>query len=149
MRLTAAEAAGQDRLAPMRRRHVTLAVSVTALLLAGVAAGCGSEGTKTATPQTVIGKVPKPSTPTTPQVKGDPVAGKVVFTTTAGCAGCHTLKAADATGTVGPNLDEAKPSRALILDRVTNGKGVMPSFSGSLSPKQIADVVAFVYESTH
>jgi len=119
-------------------------------LLAGIAAGCGSEGTTTATPQTVIGKVPKPpSTPTTPQVKGDPAAGKIVFTQTAGCSGCHTLKAANATGTVGPNLDEKKPSRALILDRVTNGKGVMPSFSGSLSDKQIADVVEFVYQSTH
>src|SRR5262249_26310090 len=133
----------------MRRRHLTLAVAAV-LALAGIAAGCGSEGTTTATPQTVIGKVPRPpATPTTPQAKGDPAAGKIGFTQTAGCSGCHTLKAANATGTVGPNLDEKKPPRALILDRVTNGKGVMPSFSGSLSQKQIADVVEFVYQSTH
>lgn len=149
MRLTAAEAAGQDRLAPMRRRHVTLAVSVTALLLAGVAAGCGSEGTKTATPQTVIGKLPKPSpTTTTPAATGDPAAGKAVFAS-AGCTGCHTLKAANATGTVGPNLDEKKPPESLVVDRVTHGKGVMPSFSGQLTPTQIADVAAFVFQSTH
>ena len=132
----------------MRRRHLLLGAAAV-LLLVGVAAGCGSEGTKTATPQTVIGKVPKPTTPTTPQAKGDPAAGKEVFLNVAGCGGCHTLNAAGSTGTVGPNLDEKKPDRALILDRVTHGKGVMPSFSGSLSDKQIADVVEFVYQSTH
>ena len=35
--------------------------------------------------------------------------GKAVFAS-AGCGGCHTLKAAGATGTVGPNLDALKPS---------------------------------------
>ena len=79
---------------------------------------------------------------------GDPAAGKTVFTTV-GCTACHTLKAANATGKVGPNLDEAKPSVALITTRVMNGKGAMPPFKGQLSPKQIQDVVAFVYTSTH
>jgi len=32
-------------------------------------------------------------------------AGKAVFTGEAGCSGCHTLAAASASGTVGPNLD--------------------------------------------
>jgi cytochrome c6 len=133
----------------MRRRHLMLGATAVALL-AGVAAGCGSEGTKTATPQTVIGKVPKPTTTTTvPTKEGDAAAGKEVFLNVAGCGGCHTLNAAGSTGTVGPNLDEKKPPLSLILDRVTHGKGVMPSFSGSLSPKQIADVTAFVFQSTH
>ena len=79
---------------------------------------------------------------------GDPAAGKSVFAS-AGCNGCHTLSAAGATGNVGPNLDEAKPDRALIHERVTNGKGPMPPFKGQLSAKQIDDVVAFVYTSTH
>src|SRR5690348_12698096 len=34
--------------------------------------------------------------------KGDPTAGKVVFTGSSGCSGCHTLKDAGATGSVGP-----------------------------------------------
>ena len=38
---------------------------------------------------------------------GDPVAGKAVFAAN-GCASCHTLAAAGATGNVGPNLDQAK-----------------------------------------
>ena len=86
----------------MRRRHLILGAAAV-LLLAGVAAGCGSEGTKTATPQTVIGTVPKPSTPTTTVPSaGDPAAGKDVFLNVAGCGGCHTLSAAGSTGTVGP-----------------------------------------------
>ena len=63
---------------------------------------------------------------------------------TAGCASCHTLKDASATGTVGPNLDDAKPSQDKVVERVTNGKGVMPSFKGQLTPQQIAAVAAYV-----
>jgi sulfite dehydrogenase len=79
---------------------------------------------------------------------GDAAAGEAVFAS-AGCVGCHTLKAAGSTGNVGPNLDEAKPDAALVVDRVTNGKGVMPSFKGQLNEKQIQDVAAYVVASTH
>ena len=79
---------------------------------------------------------------------GDAAAGGAVFKS-AGCVACHTLKAAGSTGTVGPNLDEKKPSEALIRTRVENGKPPMPSFKNSLSAKQIDDVVAYVYQSTH
>jgi cytochrome c553 len=79
---------------------------------------------------------------------GDAAAGKKVFES-AGCTGCHTLEAAGSSGNVGPNLDQAKPDRDLIHLRVTNGKGPMPPFKGQLSDKQIADVVEFVYSSTH
>jgi mono/diheme cytochrome c family protein len=77
---------------------------------------------------------------------GDPVAGKEVFTSVAqpSCTSCHTLADAGATGTVGPNLDAAQPPYDLVVDRVTNGQGVMPSFSGSLSEEQIQDVAAYV-----
>jgi mono/diheme cytochrome c family protein len=112
-----------------------------ALLLVLALAGCGVTTTTTPTPNTVIGKVAQP-----PALKGDPVAGKQVFDT-AGCKSCHTLKDAGATGTVGPNLDEAKPPASLVTDRVTNGKGVMPAFSGQLSAKQIADVAVYVSQA--
>jgi mono/diheme cytochrome c family protein len=81
---------------------------------------------------------------------GDVAAGKTVFMT-AGCNGCHTLKAANATGNIGPNLDEAKPAESLIRMRVEHGKGAMPAFgdSGQLTKKQIDAVVAFVSASTH
>ena len=74
---------------------------------------------------------------------GGTVDGKAIFAE-AGCGGCHTLKAAGASGNVGPNLDDAKPPKELVIDRVTNGKGVMPSFKGSYSAEQIAAVADFV-----
>ena len=120
----------------MRRRALIL------IACGLVLAGCSGGKTVSPKPQTVEGKVP-----TTPEVKGDASAGKQVFAT-AGCKGCHTLKDAGATGNVGPNLDEAKPPLELVVDRVTNGKGVMPSFSGQLSEKQIADVAAYVVQAT-
>jgi mono/diheme cytochrome c family protein len=92
------------------------------------------------------------STPATTTVaagaQGDPVAGKAVFAS-AGCGGCHTLKAAGATGTVGPNLDQLKPETAIVVHQVEVGGGPMPAFKGSLSEKQIQDVAAFVSASTH
>jgi mono/diheme cytochrome c family protein len=78
---------------------------------------------------------------------GDAAAGEAVFAS-AGCGGCHTLEAAGSTGAVGPNLDEAKPDAALVVERVTKGKAPMPSFKGQLSEKQIEDVAAYVVEST-
>ena len=80
------------------------------------------------------------------EVQGDPVAGKEVFLTIASpaCAGCHTLSDAGSTGAVGPNLDEASPSYDKVVERVTGGAGVMPSFQGKLTDQQIADVAAYV-----
>ena len=70
------------------------------------------------------------------------MAGKAVFTTN--CGGCHTLSDAGTSGTIGPNLDDAQPDAALVVDRVTNGQGAMPPFAGTLSEQQIADVAAYV-----
>ena len=47
-------------------------------------------------------------------------------------------------GRSGPNLDDAKPPKELVIDRVTNGKGVMPSFKDSYSAEQIAAVADYV-----
>jgi mono/diheme cytochrome c family protein len=99
--------------------------------------GTSTEGTSTegtSTEETTTGEA---------EGQGDAAAGKEVFTS-AGCVGCHTLADAGATGTVGPNLDEAKPSHDLVVERVTNGKGPMPPFKGQLSEKQIQDVAAYV-----
>ncbi len=75
---------------------------------------------------------------------GDPVAGKDVFLSAGGCGSCHTLADAGATGTVGPNLDAASPPVDRVVDRVTNGAGVMPPFKDTLSEQQIQDVAAYV-----
>ncbi len=80
---------------------------------------------------------------------GNAKAGATVFK--AQCVTCHTLKAAKSTGVIGPNLDKKKPAYALIITRVTKGKGTMPGFgtSGLLSKKQIQNVAAYIFASTH
>ena len=71
--------------------------------------------------------------------------GKAIFSSQ--CSGCHTLKAAGATGTIGPNLDQLKPSFARAQRQVTNGGSVMPAFKGKLTPAQIDAVAKFVATS--
>ncbi len=101
----------------------------------------------------VAGKSGAGTTPPAPEAGGTTTApkagagggadGKAIFAS-AGCSSCHTLAAAGANGNVGPNLDQAKPAKELAIDRVTNGKGVMPSFSDSLTPDEIAAVAEYV-----
>ncbi len=38
------------------------------------------------------------------------------------CANCHTLKAANAVAQVGPNLDNLRPNKALVLTTIHTGK---------------------------
>jgi mono/diheme cytochrome c family protein len=77
---------------------------------------------------------------------GEGADGEAIFAQN-GCASCHTLEAAGASGTVGPNLDETKPSREVAIDRITNGRGAMPAFEGQLSEDEIAAVADYVVES--
>jgi len=79
--------------------------------------------------------------------EGDPKAGESVFAE-GGCSSCHTLEAAGASGNIGPNLDESQPDTELVVERVTNGMGTMPSFSGQFNEQQIQDVAAYVVQST-
>lgn len=62
----------------------------------------------------------------------------------AGCGTCHTLAAAQSSGTIGPNLDQLNPDRATVARQVTLGGGGMPPFRGRLSKSQIASVAAYV-----
>ena len=119
------------------------------------AAGAGATtSTTTTAPTTTAAATTAPAATTTAPTttatasQGDPTAGKAVFAS-AGCGGCHTLKAAGSTGTVGPNLDQLKPPLDRIVVQVENGGGPMPAFKGQLTDKQIQDVAAFVYASTH
>jgi cytochrome c551/c552 len=91
---------------------------------------------------------------------GDANAGKAVFAS-AGCAGCHTLSQAGASGTIGPNLNTAikgdagsTPLPQFIKDSIVNpdaviakgySAGIMPtSFGSSLSSTDINNLVALI-----
>ena len=111
----------------------------------------GREAPETAAGTTTGAATTTTTTTTTssgPVVQGNPTAGKAIFAS-AGCASCHTLKAAGSTGTVGPNLDQLKPAYRRIVLQVENGGAIMPPFKDKLKPNQINDVAAFVYASTH
>jgi len=71
--------------------------------------------------------------------------GEAIFK--AKCSSCHTLAAAGTTGTIGPNLDQLKPSMAIVAHQVTVGGGVMPAFKGSLTAAQIQAVAKYVSSS--
>ncbi len=120
------------------------------VVLGLLAAGCSESkpGGKIVSP-TPSGKIVTVKTPTVPAqyMGGDATAGKSVFLAH-GCSACHTLADAGAKGTVGPNLDQAKPALGLVVDRVVNGQGAMPSFKATLSTKEIADVAAYVVKAT-
>jgi cbb3-type cytochrome c oxidase subunit III len=65
----------------------------------------------------------------------------------AGCSGCHTLAAATATGTIGPNLDQlaSKLTVPIVVRQVTSPPpGLMPSFKTKLSAAQIQAVAQYV-----
>src|SRR4051812_8798057 len=62
------------------------------------------------------------------------------------CALCHTLKAANSSAKVGPNLDDLRPPKSLVLDAIKNGRargnGQMPAqlYAG----QDANDVASFV-----
>ena len=142
------------------RRNLLLAFVVVLLgVFALAAAGCGGEEEVSPTPETVEGGGDTGGTTDTGGDtgamtdtgggggEGDAEAGEAIYTEQ-GCGGCHTLEAAGSSGTIGPNLDESKPDFDLVVDRVTNGSGAMPSFSDKLSEEDIKNVAAYVVQST-
>jgi mono/diheme cytochrome c family protein len=62
------------------------------------------------------------------------------------CALCHTLKAANAVAQVGPDLDNLRPNKALVLDAIKKGRA---QGNGQMAAdlyvgKDAEDVAAFV-----
>jgi len=106
------------------------------------------ESTASAAPPPASTTTTATTTSSTTTVVGNVHVGETLFHSE-GCSGCHTLKAAGATGTVGPNLDDLKPEYATIVHQVENGGGGMPPFKSSMTMEQIQAVAAFVFTSTH
>ena len=87
--------------------------------------------------------------------EGSAPNGKIVFSAQ-GCASCHTFKPANATGTIGPDLDTALQGKdaAFIKESIDDPNKVIASgyqpnimpqnFQQTLTPTQINDLVAFL-----
>jgi len=100
------------------------------------------------------GQQPAPPPPPAAQ-EGSAPNGKIVFSAQ-GCASCHTFKPANATGTVGPDLDTALQGKdaAFIKESIDDPNkviapgyqpNIMPqNFQQTLTPTQIDDLVAFL-----
>jgi mono/diheme cytochrome c family protein len=152
-------------------RHLRVFVLIAALLIASMLTAVavlgeshhfaegGEAGTTAETPTT---STTPGATSSTEAGKGDPTAGKQVFTTSAQppCASCHTLQEAGASGTVGPNLDDVLKGKdaAFIHESIVDpnaevasgfSAGIMPqTYGDQLDEKQLADLVAFLVQAT-
>ena len=91
-----------------------------------------------------------------PPIPPDAPPGAQVFLAE-GCSSCHTLAAANATGAVGPNLDEtlADADPKYIEESIVDpdaevaegfGPGIMPPYQ-DLDPQSLKDLVDFLSES--
>jgi mono/diheme cytochrome c family protein len=101
------------------------------------------------------GTLPEPPPPPPAAQEGKAPNGKIVFSAQ-GCASCHTFKPANATGTVGPDLDTALQGKdaAFIRESIVDPNKVIasgyqpnimpPNFGQTLTPTQINDLVAFL-----
>ncbi len=121
---------------------------LTAVLALGLAtaAGCGGGGSSATPAGGDTGEAT--GTSTSGEIEGDPREGQIVYIEQ-GCSNCHNLKDTQSGeigrgGVIGPDLDEAKPSYDLVVERVTNGKGQMPAFESALTPLDIANIAAYV-----
>jgi mono/diheme cytochrome c family protein len=100
------------------------------------------------------GTIEQPPPPPAAQ-EGKAPNGKIVFSAQ-GCTSCHTFKAANATGTIGPDLDTALQGKdaAFIRESIDDPNkviapgyqpNIMPqNFQQTLTPTQINDLVAFL-----
>jgi mono/diheme cytochrome c family protein len=156
-------------------RHVGALVLVAALLIIAMLTAvevlgeshhiAAAESGATETQPAPTGSTPTETAPTETSggPAGDPVAGKQIFTTAAQppCASCHTLAEANASGTVGPDLDQVLKGKdpafvhESIVDpdaEVASGftAGVMPAvYADQLNDQQLADLVAFLEQSVN
>jgi mono/diheme cytochrome c family protein len=62
------------------------------------------------------------------------------------CRMCHTLEAANAVAQVGPDLDQLRPTKALVLDAIKNGRarGNGAMAAGLYTGQDAEDVANFV-----
>lgn len=87
---------------------------------------------------------PATATPAVADAGATKEKGRELFATW-GCASCHSLADADASGHVGPAFDNnPNLSKDFVINRVTNGQGAMPAFGGQMTDEEIAAVATYI-----
>ena len=119
-----------------RMGKVKLAGVVTAVLAFGVFAGCGGGDDGGGSTADGGGSGSSTSTPA-----ADPA---IAVFNSQGCAGCHTLGVADASGAVGPNLDITTLTKSQVEDQIRSGGGAMPAYEDQLSDAQISSLATLI-----
>ena len=122
---------------------------------------------KTVTVQAAAPVTQTATTPsTTPPLAGDALGAQLFISgkpevAAIGCGSCHTMKAAGASGTIGPNLDReltADPASATRESIVDPNKEIVPGYSANVMPTnygtaltkpELAALVNYVYRSTN
>lgn len=64
------------------------------------------------------------------------------------CGVCHTLADAGSAGAIGPNFNQLKPSAEQVYSAVSQGVGIMPSYSKQLSQDEMKALAAYLAEAT-
>ena len=105
-----------------------------------VVSGCSSEKSAPILLEEVDSEAHKASASVT---VGDATTGASLYIS-AGCGNCHALADAGTTGSIGPDLDVARPSFEISVDRMKNGSGPMPTFLDQLGMDGINDVAAYI-----
>ena len=122
--------------------------ALPALAAAVLLAACGGDENSAGGTPTTATFVPKESSggADPPRVLNpQPYPGSARAAFSEACGSCHTLRAADAHGFVGPDLDELRPSAAQVRAAIANGGArneVMPS--NLLVPRDARRVARYV-----
>ena len=74
--------------------------------------------------------------------------GKKIFQSQ-NCITCHALSDAGSDSNIGPNLNQIRPDIGRVINAVTNGIGVMPSYINEISEEEIEAVAYYVFNSTN
>ena len=108
-------------------------IGVTAFMALGLLVGCGGGDDG--------GSSSDSGSSSTSGSGADPA---VALFDSSGCAGCHTLGVADASGAIGPNLDETMLTKAQVEAKIRSGGGPMPAYEGDLSDSEINSLATLI-----
>jgi mono/diheme cytochrome c family protein len=156
-----------DEVARMSGRVVVIfgGLGIVAALLMSTIALLNSNSASTTT-VTVRAAARAPTVKRAPALTGDALGAQLFVsgnpsTGAIGCGSCHTMKAAGATGAIGPNLDKeltADPAADTLESVVDPNKEIVPGYSANIMPtnygtalttQQLNALVHYVYDSTN